>query len=72
MLAKQLQLQLCVAVSATRLIHGRSKTGVCSGYLARVRAGDEVVIAIESGAISQLVQSFEGKPLILVGPGTGE
>lgn len=64
------RIELCVAVTKARSKHGRTRIGTCSGYLARVVAGDSVKFLLERGAISNANISLD-KPVLLIGPGTG-
>jgi nitric oxide synthase oxygenase domain/subunit/sulfite reductase alpha subunit-like flavoprotein/hemoglobin-like flavoprotein len=63
--------RITLAVSLVRRFGdgGRSGVGVCSGYLARLRPGDRVRMAI-SRPPRRLPDDFCG-PLLLVGAGTG-
>lgn len=46
-----MQIELCVAVSQRRTPYGRKRTGLCSGYLARLAVNDSVRVSIKPGTI---------------------
>jgi sulfite reductase alpha subunit-like flavoprotein len=63
------RLSIVVGLVRTFADQGRSGVGVCSGYLARVRPGESLRVAV-SKPPRRLPDGFDG-PLLLIGAGTG-
>jgi sulfite reductase alpha subunit-like flavoprotein len=52
-----------VAVSVRRTPYGRKRVGLCSGYLAQLRVGDTLRIAVQRGAIHRTAIAAAGLPV---------
>ncbi|KZT55371.1 riboflavin synthase domain-like protein [Calocera cornea HHB12733] len=63
------QVHLCVAIVQYKTKLKAPRKGVCTSWLTRLREGDRVQIAFESGTMH--LPPVPSTPIILVGPGTG-
>ncbi|KAJ7220021.1 hypothetical protein GGX14DRAFT_432806 [Mycena pura] len=63
------QIHLCVAIVKYRTTLKVPRRGVCTTYLASIRKGDKVRIALQQGLIKPT--PVNNTPVICVGPGTG-
>ncbi|MFZ4403908.1 MAG: diflavin oxidoreductase [Pseudobdellovibrionaceae bacterium] len=64
------QLHLTVALATHQNPDGSSGVGLCSGYLSKLKVGDEISFFIQSNRVFKLPED-SSKPMIFVGPGTG-
>lgn len=67
---KQTTVELLVAIVKYRTVIKRIRQGVCTRYIASLKSGQEITVALQKGGLG-VTKAEAKKPVVMVGPGTG-